>query len=72
MPITHDEQRKKWNEEHRTPFALTQMDIRTTSEQELDEMYDGFELIKSERVEKTTEFFGKSYRCKHHWRVYKK
>ncbi|MBI2889031.1 MAG: class I SAM-dependent methyltransferase [Candidatus Liptonbacteria bacterium] len=31
MPITHDEQREKWNEEHRTPFALKQMDVQTAS-----------------------------------------
>ncbi len=42
------------------------------SEQELDQIYKQFTLIESKRVEKIAEFFGKSYYCKHHWRIYQK
>lgn len=42
------------------------------SEEELDEMYKNFKLVESRRIEKQTEFFGKSYYCKNHWRVYQK
>ena len=42
------------------------------SEDELDRMYKKFRLVKSRRIEKTAEFFGKLYYCKHHWRIYKK
>ncbi len=45
---------------------------KSFSEQELDAMYKDFKLIESKRVEKTAEFFGKSYRCRHHWRIYQK
>jgi ubiquinone/menaquinone biosynthesis C-methylase UbiE len=45
---------------------------KSFTEQELDTMYGGFKLITATRVEKTTEFFGKSYHCMHHWRIYKK
>lgn len=42
------------------------------SEEELDVMYKNFTLIESRRIEKQAEFFGKSYYCKHHWRIYQK
>jgi len=42
------------------------------SGEELNTMYKNFTLIKSRRIEKTAEFFGDSYYCKHHWRIYKK
>lgn len=45
---------------------------KSFSEDELDEMYRKFNLVESKRVEKYTEFFGKPYYCKHHWRIYKK
>lgn len=45
---------------------------KSFSIQELDDMYKKFTLVEARRVEKTTEFFGKSYYCKHHWRIYKK
>ncbi len=31
MPISHDEQRDKWNREHKNPYALVQMDKRDAS-----------------------------------------
>lgn len=42
------------------------------SEEELNGMYKDFKLVESRRIEKTAEFFGKSYYCKHHWRIYQK
>ena len=42
------------------------------SEEELENMYKQFTLMEARRIEKTAEFFGKSYYCKHHWRIYKK
>lgn len=45
---------------------------KSFSEEELNSLYADFKLIKGERVEKTTEFFGKTYGCKHHWRIYQK
>ncbi|MEK7575418.1 MAG: class I SAM-dependent methyltransferase [Patescibacteria group bacterium] len=42
------------------------------SEEELDSAYKNFKLIEARRIEKTAEFFGKSYYCKHHWRIYQK
>jgi len=45
---------------------------KSFSGEELDEMYKSFTLVESRRIEKQAEFFGKSYYCKHHWRIYKK
>jgi ubiquinone/menaquinone biosynthesis C-methylase UbiE len=45
---------------------------KSFSEEELDIMYQKFIPIELKRFEKTTEFFGKSYYCKHHWRIYQK
>lgn len=42
------------------------------SEQELDAMYKDFELIEKNRINKSSEFFGKSYKSFMHWRIYKK
>ena len=42
------------------------------SEQELDELYRDFELIEAKRINKSSEFFGKSYASFMHWRVYRK
>ena len=42
------------------------------SEEELNDMYKDFTLIENRRIEKVAEFFGKSYYCKHHWRIYQK
>lgn len=35
-------------------------------------MYKKYTLVEALRIEKTAEFFGKTYYCKHHWRVYQK
>jgi SAM-dependent methyltransferase len=42
------------------------------SEEELDRMYKDLTLIEARRIEKTAEFFGELYYCKHHWRIYQK
>lgn len=39
---------------------------------ELDDLYKNFQLIEERRIEKSADFFGKSYYCKHHWRMYRK
>lgn len=39
---------------------------------ELAELHNDFELVKSRRIEKTAEFNGKSYPRKHFWNVYRK
>src|SRR5438105_283659 len=31
MPITHEQQKERWNKEHQTPFALKQMDTTQLS-----------------------------------------
>src|SRR3989344_781119 len=31
MPITHEQQKERWNKEHETPFALKQMDAKKLS-----------------------------------------
>jgi ubiquinone/menaquinone biosynthesis C-methylase UbiE len=42
------------------------------SEVELDEMYKDFELIKAMRINKSSDFFEKSYKSFMHWRIYRK
>lgn len=42
------------------------------SEQELDEMYKDFSLVEVRRINKPADFFGKTYQCFLHWRVYRK
>lgn len=39
---------------------------------ELDTHYAQFNLVESRRIEKDSEFFGKSYKSFMHWRIYKK
>ncbi len=41
------------------------------SEQELNELYKNFELVEARRINKSSEFFGKSYASFMHWRIYK-
>ena len=31
MAITHEQQKERWNKEHKTPFALKQMDAKKLS-----------------------------------------
>ncbi len=45
---------------------------KSFSGEELDRMYKDFTLVEARRVGKTAEFFGKLYRCLHHWRIYRK
>lgn len=59
-------------EKHSFYNAVNKKFEKVFSEDELDNMYKRFTLVESRRIEKTTEFFGKSYYCKHHWRIYKK
>lgn len=34
--------------------------------------YDRFKLIEEKRIEKSAEFFGKSYKCFHYWMIFQK
>lgn len=45
---------------------------KTFDRDELRSLYRGLRLVEEKRVEKTTEFFGKQYACKHYWMVFKK
>jgi ubiquinone/menaquinone biosynthesis C-methylase UbiE len=51
---------------------LTNKYEKVFSVNELDEIYRKFTLVKEERIEKYSEFFGKKYFSKMHWRVYQK
>lgn len=42
---------------------------------ELDELlkfYKEFKVIENKRIEKEAEFFGKKYKCNHHWIIFQK
>ncbi len=41
-------------------------------EEEIAKLYERFTMIKKERLEKTTEFYGTKYDCSHFWIVYQK
>ena len=74
---TDDEYHKKMikespAEEENSFYNLNGKFQKVFSAEELDEMYSQFKLVESRRIEKYTEFFGKSYYCKHHWRIYQK
>jgi SAM-dependent methyltransferase len=45
---------------------------KTFDEVEVSELYKDFRVVQMERVEKTAEFFGKPYNCKHFWAVLQK
>lgn len=45
---------------------------KTFSQAELEEMYKDFKVIKWERVDKVTRFFGKEYPCHHFWMIFRK
>lgn len=45
---------------------------KTYDEQDIQETFKGFEVVVSERVAKTAEFFGKPYACLHHWVIFQK
>ncbi len=70
----HKEMIKKFPAEEKNAFynSVNGKFEKVFSEEELNDMYKKFTLIESRRIEKTAEFFGESYYCKHHWRIYKK
>ena len=39
---------------------------------EIETLFANFELVRNERIPKTTEFFGKDYECNHFWLVLRK
>jgi SAM-dependent methyltransferase len=45
---------------------------RTFDQTDIDNQYKDFKLIHSERIEKTAQFFGKDYACRHFWLVLQK
>ena len=45
---------------------------KTYDEQDIEDTFKGFTIVKKERVRKKTEFFGKEYACLHHWIVFQK
>lgn len=45
---------------------------KTFDAEELVMLHKDFELLESRRIEKDTEFFGKTYHCKHFWNIYRK
>lgn len=53
-------------------FHLNGKFEKVFDEPELREMYEDFDLVQLERIEKTTTFNGKPYACKHFWLVLRK
>lgn len=45
---------------------------KTFDRQELINFHKNFKLIAEERIEKIAVFFGKEYKCKHHWMIFQK
>lgn len=45
---------------------------KTFDRQELVGQYGKLEPLVEDRVEKVEKFFGKSYKCKHHWMIFQK
>ena len=45
---------------------------KTFDEEELKEIYRDFKVVKWERIDKTAQFNGKDYACKHFWLVLSK
>lgn len=45
---------------------------RTFDEDDIKSQYRDFKMLKSERLSKTAQFFGKDYSCKHFWLVMRK
>lgn len=45
---------------------------KTFLQGELKEMYKDFKIIKWERVDRVTQFFGKEYPCHHFWIIFQK
>jgi len=45
---------------------------KTFDRDELVNLYDELKLVAEDRVKKVERFFGKNYKCKHHWMVFQK
>lgn len=45
---------------------------KTFSKEELEKLYKDFKVVEWERVNKTTQFFGKDYKCYHHRMIFQK
>src|SRR3989344_4589517 len=70
----HKEMIGKFPAEERNAFfhPTTGKFEKTFDEEEIKDLYKDFTIIKKERIEKTTEFFGKNYKCKHFWVIFQK
>jgi ubiquinone/menaquinone biosynthesis C-methylase UbiE len=45
---------------------------KTYDEKDIEDTFKGFDVVRKSRVAKTTEFFGKTYACLHHWIIFQK
>lgn len=45
---------------------------KTFNREELLELYGSLKLVAGGRIKKIAKFFGKDYKCKHHWLVFQK
>lgn len=69
----HKQMIKKSPAEEKNAFYHTTGKFeKTFNKEELKEMYVNFKVIKWQRVNKTTLFFGKEYKCKHFWLILQK
>ena len=70
----HKEMMKSSPAEERNAFyhPTTGKFEKTFDEEELSQMYKDFKIVNARRIQKTTKFFGKEYRCKLFWRIYQK
>lgn len=70
----HKEMIKKSPTEERNAFLhpSTGKFEKTFDEEEILYLYKNFKIIKKERIEKITNFFGKNYKCKHFWVILQK
>jgi len=58
--------------EHNAFIHKTGKFEKVFDEEDIARLYKDFEVIRKERVNKTTEFFGKEYNCLHFWLILKK
>ncbi len=69
----HRQMIKKAPAEERNAFYHTTGKFeKTFDEEELRELYQKFEVLDWQRVDKVTQFFGKEYKCKHAWIIFQK
>lgn len=45
---------------------------KTFERDELLDLHKNLKLVEEDRIEKTTTFFGKEYKCRHHWMIFEK